>query len=115
MSYKYWTNHEVKYLQQNYGFKPIEEVAADLNRTVDAVINKASRLGIKSRRPHLHGSDTEVIKQLIYEGYRASQIAEKIGISKRSVNLRLQTDAFDKWDRAAIRKNGREWWKDKVS
>lgn len=41
-----WTKKDVEYLEENFGRKTIKALARKLNRTEDAVIIKAKRIGL---------------------------------------------------------------------
>jgi len=44
-----WTEDKINYLQNNYSNLPAEELAANLNTTVNSVYQKAYKLGLKGR------------------------------------------------------------------
>lgn len=94
-----WKTNEVKYLRQHYGFEPIEEIATALDRSAESVRQYASRLGLRSSRPHRLAQDVDKIKFYIYEGLHPTEIARKLNTSTKAIYNRVkygrQYDAFD--------------------
>jgi hypothetical protein len=95
-----WLTTEVRYLQHNYGIKPVDEIAKHLDRSPDAIRKYASKnLNITSRLPHRLAKDVEEIKVMIYDGLHPSEIAQAIGASTKALYNRVrngsQYDAFD--------------------
>ena len=43
---KWWSNEEIEFLEDNWGYKSIPVIAKSLNRTINAVKVKAVRLGL---------------------------------------------------------------------
>lgn len=48
MKSKLWTEDEINYLEEQWGTKSIKTIGVKLNRTVDAVKNKAYEIGLRS-------------------------------------------------------------------
>jgi len=48
--WKFWTKEEVKYLKKNYKKKTYVQIAKELDRSLDAIINRAGPLGISRKK-----------------------------------------------------------------
>lgn len=112
---KPWTTTEEKYMRQHYGFIKVAKIAEHLGRTEEAIRQKANRLNLGSKlcRQTSKKIASDVLKYLIYEGYTATQIANEVGMDRRSINLRVKSPDFDDFDRRYLLKSGREYMKRK--
>lgn len=64
-----WTNEEVEFLKNNYNnTKTVREISGSLNKTVDAVITKAGRLGL-FKKPRLSEKDCYKLSKLFNGEY----------------------------------------------
>lgn len=104
-----WKTNEVRYLQENYGFVPVEEIAEYLDRSAESVRQYASRkMGLRSARPHRLYQDVDEIKFLIYEGFHPTEIAEKLGTSTKAIYNRVKYGKqYDKFDYRVLLANRR--------
>jgi len=101
-----WTNHEVKYLHVNYGILPVVEISKYINKSEEAIRQKAHKLGLKSKLPHKQAKHVEEIKFLLCEFYTQTEIAQKLGISRRALSLKLANKKyFDDFDRRLAKNN----------
>lgn len=67
---KWWSNEEIEFLEDNWGYKSIPVIAKSLNRTISAVKAKAVKLGLGD---HLDSGKYITFNQLIKElGYKDS-------------------------------------------
>jgi len=85
---KYFTELEIKYLQDNYSILSIEEMAKHLNKSKEAVISRASNLGLKNDM--FFYSDLDV--QFIINNYNKLSIAEiaiKINKTESSIQNKI--------------------------
>lgn len=67
-----WTKEDIEYLEENFGLKSIKALARKLNRSEDAVIIKAKRIGL--------GGITSTTNYI-----NASQLADAIGADRKTV------------------------------
>lgn len=67
-----WTKEEIEYLEENFGLKTVKAIARKLNRSEDAVIIKAKRIGL--------GGITETTNSI-----NATQLANAIGTDSKTV------------------------------
>ena len=44
---RYWTPQETKYLERNYKWKTVKQIAEDLDKSIASVTQKASRMRLK--------------------------------------------------------------------
>lgn len=104
-----WTNHEVKYLQQHYGFIPVTQIAKDIGRTEHAVRAFVSRrTGMRSGMPHKQSKNVKEIKQWIYDGWHPTQIAEQLSTTTKAVYNRVRNGKqYDDVDYSALKANAR--------
>ena len=60
---KHWTNEEIKYLQQNYAIKPIQELCRHLGFTRSRIYDKAGLLGLKKEIRFVQQSEKSIQTQ----------------------------------------------------
>lgn len=60
---KHWTNEEIKYLQQNYAIKPIQELCRHLGFTRSRIYDKAGLLGLKKEIKFVQQSEKSIKTQ----------------------------------------------------
>lgn len=79
-----WTTAELEYLDSNWGYVSLPSMAKRLNRTVDAIKIKASRLGLGSV---LMGGDYITLNQLIIalSGHKESSYLRKSWVENRGL------------------------------
>jgi len=78
MSWRRWTEEEVKFLKENYKKMECLEIAMILNRSVTSVAQKAKNLGLKKKK-HSNGVFPKYLKQFkyIYDKTRKEKIKER--------------------------------------
>lgn len=76
-----WTTTEVAYLSMRWGLEPATSIAQKLNKSVNAVCLKASKLNLKSSLPHKGTHSLAQIAELIEWGYHPTEIARELNIS----------------------------------
>lgn len=101
-----YTNHELKFIKENYGPMSAAEVGKALGRSREAIVCTVNRYGIKARfEPKGTSADRQKIMHLISIGKSTTHIAEAIGMSKSTVALQIRS--MPKWFRDRSRRNGR--------
>lgn len=60
---KHWTNEEIKYLQENYAIKPIQELCGHLGFTRSRIYDKAALLGLKKEIRFVQQSEKSISTQ----------------------------------------------------
>lgn len=75
-TWRKWTDGDEKFLIDNYDKLEIKKLARHLNRSVDSVHTRASKLGIKKRR--LVKDLEEEIREMAKAEYTVSEIAKKL-------------------------------------
>lgn len=101
-----YTNHELKFIEENYGPMSAAEVGKALGRSRDAIVCTANRYGIKGHfEPKGTSADRQKIMHLISRGKSTTHIAEAIGMSKSTVALQIRS--MPQWFRDKSKKNGR--------
>ncbi len=104
-SKKAWSNEDVEFLEDNFGIKSVKTLAKCLDRTEDAVIIKAKRLGLgcinqSSELLTLRdiyraiGADMKTVKIWIR---KYGLIASKRTLSKEKAYWRISLNNFWKW------------------
>ena len=88
---KKWTQEQIDYLRQAYEKDiPRKEVATFLGRSVNAVVNKANELGIKSNSKYSNNhkaiyQDSEWLLNQVLLGKEPQDIATELGVSRRVI------------------------------
>lgn len=83
-----WSDKEDGYLIENYKKMPKKELAIALKRTVSAVENRVSALGIADKAsPRWTDSDLSILKKY-YKDWPTRKIAEKLGRSNRAIQAK---------------------------
>lgn len=105
-----WTNKEIQTLKNNFGVISTAELAIELKRTRQAVLTKASRLGLKSELPYKGPLDVESIKYYLCEFYSVGEIADVLGTSRSAISKRIHNNPkhFDSFDKRLSRNNYRK-------
>lgn len=89
-----WTESEITYLQQHYETQKISETAGYLSRSVNAVRQKAKKLGLKLTVIDAVGLWTEQEEEYVkkyYEQCQTKEIAKRLGRSALSVKKKANT------------------------
>lgn len=104
---KQWTNHDVAYLQVNYGTVPAKDIAAHLGRTVQAVVMAAHRYKLGNKR-YRNGSkaDHNEISLLVARGVTVTRIAEIVDLHPQTIYWHISS--MPKWVREKSARNGRK-------
>lgn len=88
---KEWKKTEIEYLKDNYGKKPVKDIAAVLGRTHNSIQRKAQRLELTTstgdRRPWTEAEITILEKS--YEKIGAKRIAKRLNRSEASVKAKV--------------------------
>lgn len=81
-----WTKDELRYIEENWGYVSLPYMADKLNRTVDAIKIKASRMGLGSV---LLGGDYITLNQLIIalSGHKESSYLRKSWVENRGLPI----------------------------
>ena len=77
-----WTQHEIALLREQYGTRPVEDIAKDMKRRVGAVRSMASRLGL-TRRGWLT-TETRLLREQFHQSSLAV-LSTKLGRSESAV------------------------------
>jgi len=95
MQAKKWTKQETEYLKTYYGRVPLNTIAAELRRTKQAVISKATRLGIRPRRPARRWARSEIVYlRQHYKRMPTQQIAERLNRSANAVRAKARYEGL---------------------
>lgn len=110
MKRREWTTQELKYLQQNYGFVPVREIAKVLDRSEGSVRTFVSRrTGLRSGLAVSKPKDYELMQRMIYEGCHPTEIARVLGTSTKAVYNRVKNGlAYDSVDYKVLLSNRRK-------
>ncbi|GAB4287711.1 MAG: hypothetical protein Kow0098_04650 [Ignavibacteriaceae bacterium] len=85
-----WTEEEVAFLRNNYNRMPFANICSKLNRSVYAVKNKASRLGI-TETPATPWTEEEIdYLKNNYKKYEYKQIAAHLGRTEKAVVVKAR-------------------------
>lgn len=104
---KQWTNHDIAYMQVNYGTVPAKVIAAHLGRTKNAVIMAAHRYKLGNPR-YRNGSkaDHNEIALLVARGVTVTNIAEIVDLHPQTIYWHIRS--MPKWVREKSASNGRK-------
>lgn len=116
-----WTKEDIEYLEDNFGLKNIKTLARKLNRSEDAVIIKAKKIGLggitettncinASQLADAIGADAKTVLRWINDkGLKA----RKIVLAKEKAYWQIKLENFWKW--ASINKDRINWAKFEVN
>tara|TARA_B110000914_G_scaffold125306_1_gene109360 strand:+ start:169 stop:471 length:303 start_codon:yes stop_codon:yes gene_type:complete len=93
-----WNFNQIKLLKEQYGVIPVVALALVLNKTETAVLNKASKMGLKSSLPHKVRLPLSTIKNLRERGFGTRQIARLIGCSHSGIAYAEKHHSFKRRD-----------------
>ncbi len=118
MTFRYWTDAELTELRACYttptglllGHLPIHDLAARLNRTYNAVIGMAMRLGLTRKKGMI--SDMSVsIRRMYRLGHSMKAIGRKLRISEFSVKRQLVAAGIEPRGEHALTDAERDEWR----
>ena len=88
MGNRFWTDEELKYLDENWGYTSLKSMSAYLNRTVNAILYKARRLHYPE---YTHSGDYITMNQLlIHLGINRSSSKSRLWITKRNFPIKYK-------------------------
>jgi len=97
VSYQYWTNHQVKFLTDNWGRLSAKRIAVKLDRSYDSVLKKASKLGLRSTRPIQIKHDLKLLKARIAHGHHPTTLAKAMNTSTKAVYNTVKDRLDEEW------------------
>ena len=77
---KAWNEKEIAYLKENYSSKTAKEISVSLNRSIQSVQVRASKLGLKKR--NLIKDNHDKIRELAEKGYASDEVAKRLKLNK---------------------------------
>lgn len=107
--FKKW---EIEYIKEYYKVLTAREIAEELDRDMQTVINKARQLGIRKQKK-LKDYDL-AIRRLASKGYYKEQIAKELGLNSRSLRDYVKRNGITcrkatKEERTKKFKQGNNW------
>jgi len=84
-----WTNHEIRLLQKYASVMPYRQIAAIIGRTENSVRVKANRIGVQGRQWPVTLIDMESVMDLIMTGETITGIAERLGMSRKTIGIHI--------------------------
>lgn len=112
-TYKQWSTTEMQYIVDNYGSQTAKQIADHLGRTKSSVEMFIHNTGIGGEFTRkLHQSWADTMLPLIRNGWTSDDIAEYLGISRKTVyrrmhHAKLVTGCFTDADIERLRSNMR--------
>ena len=97
VSYRYWTNHQVKFLTEKWGRLSAKRIAEKLDRSYDSVLKKASKLGLRSTRPITIKHDLNLLKARIDHGHHPTTLAKAMNTSTKAVYHTVRDRLGEEW------------------
>lgn len=90
MTRRPWSDADLRYVAKHYRNKPVEEIAAKLNRSRGAVYQQAAKLGVITPIDReLQAKRERGIRRWHANGWSSREIGEKIGMHPRSVRDKM--------------------------
>lgn len=80
-----WSYDQTKLLREHYGKLPAAGIASLLGKSVNAIVMKANKMGLKSKLCHKVEIPLNTIINFRARGYSARKIGRLIGYSHRGV------------------------------